>query len=148
MNDSTLNRRSFVALSCAAAGMVAAAGTGTAKADDVKAQAVALGNADVNFAEEVEVLIVGAGLSGMMAAWEIASAGHQVLIAEQNGFLGGDAIYSAACMMCTTAELTKEERPEKYMDEETIRTLFAPYYDSELALDKLVQKSDVGRQVD
>ena len=139
MNDSTLNRRSFVALSCAAAGMVAAAGTGIAKADDVKAQAVALGNADVNFAEEVEVLIVGAGLSGMMAAWEIASAGHQVLIAEQNGFLGGDAIYSAACMMCTTAELTKEERPEKYMDEETIRTLFAPYYDSELALDKLVQ---------
>ena len=53
MNDSTLNRRSFVALSCTAAGMAVAAGAGIAKADDVKAQAVALGNADVNFAEEV-----------------------------------------------------------------------------------------------
>ncbi|NTU88729.1 MAG: FAD-binding protein, partial [Actinobacteria bacterium] len=99
----------------------------------------AIGNADVNFAQEVDVLIVGAGISGMLASIDPAVAALNVLIVDQNSAYGGDAIYSAACQMCTTAELTKEERPEKYMTEEGIREKFAPYYEgNEAGLERTV----------
>ena len=145
----SMNRRQFMkALSVAGAGAAIAAGT-TALADEAKAQAFALGNADVNIAQEVEVLVIGAGLSGMMAAWEIANAGHEVLIVDQNGFYGGDAIYSAACMMVSTARLTQEERPEKYSTIEEIRTKFAPYYPDEDSLDRVcLQQEWAGKWLD
>jgi len=139
--SSNLNRRQFVkALSVAGAASAIAAGT-TALADEAAAAAVALGDANVNFTEQTQILIVGAGLAGMMAAYETASAGLQTLIVEQNGFCGGDAIYSAACMMCATAQLTKEERPEKYSSEEDLRAKFGPYYENDPAgLDLLIKQ--------
>ena len=58
---------------------------------------------------------------------------------EQNSTFGGDAIYSAACQMCTTAELTEEERPEKYSSADQIREKFAPYYEgNEAGLERTV----------
>lgn len=144
MAESTMGRRQFIALSTFGAAAAAAAGK-AALADEAQASARALGDADVNFTQEVDVLVCGAGISGMMAALEPAQAGLTTLIAEQNGFLGGDAIYSAACMMCNTAKLTQEERPEKYSSVEELRERFAPYYENdEKGLDKLMQLQEWG----
>lgn len=144
----TMDRRQFVrALSTAGAASAIAAGAAAtaAFADEGAATARALGDADVNFAQEVDVLVVGAGISGMMAAYETAAAGLNTLIVEQNGFYGGDAIYSAACMMCNCARLTQEERPEKYTSIEDLRERFAPYYeDNEAGLDQLMLLQEWG----
>ena len=146
MNAHVMNRRQFFkAVSTAGAAAAIASGTAQAFAAERAADVTAVGDADVNFSQETEVLVIGAGLSGMMAAYEIASAGHQVLIAEQTAFYGGDAIYSAACMMCTTAKLTQEERPEKYATVDTLREKFAPYYEgNEAGLDALMQQQEWG----
>lgn len=140
-------RHFFRALGAAgAAAAVAATGVGSALADEASAAgAAALGDAAVNFSQEVDVLICGAGISGMMAAYETASAGLSTLIVEQNGFYGGDAIYSAACMMCNTACLTQEERPEKYSTIDELRERFAPYYENdEAGLDQLMMLQEWG----
>lgn len=146
-NANTMDRRHFFrALGTAgAAAAIATAGVNVAFGDEAATSARALGDSDVNFSQEVDVLIVGAGISGMMAALDPATAGLKTLIVEQNGFFGGDAIYSAACMMCNTARLTQEERPEKYSTIEQLRERFAPYYENdEAGLDKLMQLQEWG----
>ena len=143
-----MDRRHFFRVlgATGAAAAVAAAGAGSALADEAPAAgAIALGDAAVNFSQEVDVLVCGAGISGMMCAYETASAGLTTLIAEQNGFYGGDAIYSAACMMCNTARLTQEERPEKYSTIDELRERFAPYYENdEAGLDQLMLLQEWG----
>ena len=145
----SMNRRQFCALGTAGAlaaiaggvSMGCSSGNAAAKEGDAApaATAMAIGDANVNFGQEVDVLIVGAGISGMLASIDPAAAGKTVLIVEQNSTYGGDAIYSAACQMCTTAELTKEERPDKYMSSDQIREKFAPYYeDNEAGLERTV----------
>ena len=136
-----ITRRQFCALGVAGAVMAVAGGLGaaTAYAEEGGEKARAIGDGAVSFSREVDVLIVGAGISGMFAAIEPAKAGLKVLLVEQNSMYGGDAIYSAACQMCTTAKLTQEERPDKFMTPEQIRERFAPYYvDNEEALDRTV----------
>ena len=144
-----INRRQFCALGTAGAlaaiagGVAVGCSSESASAKDggsaPVASAMAIGDANVNFSKEVDVLIVGAGISGMLASIDPAKAGKSVLIVEQNGTYGGDAIYSAACQMCTTAELTKEERPDKYSSEDEIREKFAPYYEgNEAGLERTV----------
>lgn len=137
-----MNRRQFCALGTASALAAIAGGVSVGcssdnasanEAEGVAATARAIGDADVSFNQEVDVLIVGAGISGMLASIDPAAAGNNVLIVEQNSTYGGDAVYSAACQMCTTAKLTKEERPDKYMSEEQIREKFAPYYEGDEA---------------
>ena len=149
MSTSTMSRRSFVrALSTVGAAAAVAAGTAgatVALGDEAAANARALGDADVNFSQEIDVLIAGAGISGMMASLDPATAGLATLIVEQNGFYGGDTIYSAACMMCNTAKLTQEERPEKYSTIDQLRERFAPYYENDPeGLDKLMQLQEWG----
>ena len=141
-----MNRRQFCALGTAGALAAIAGGVslgcsseGASTDAPAAAAAMAIGGADVNFSQEVDVLIVGAGISGMLASIDPAAAGKKVLIVEQNSTFGGDAIYSAACQMCTTAELTKEERPDKYSSADQIREKFAPYYEgNEAGLERTV----------
>ena len=147
MNENTMDRRHFFrALGTAgAAAAIATAGAHVAFGDEATANARALGDANVNFAQEVDVLIVGAGISGMMAALDPATAGLKTLVVEQNGFFGGDAIYSAACMMCNCARLTEEERPEKFTSIEDLRERFAPYYENDPeGLDQLMLLQEWG----
>ncbi len=136
-----ITRRQFCALGVAGAALAITGGMGrvTASAEETQEKARAIGDGAVNFSKEVDILIVGAGISGMFAAIEPAKAGLSVLIVEQNSMYGGDAIYSAACQMCSTSKLTQEERPEKFMTPEQIRERFAPYYvGNEEALDRTV----------
>ena len=142
-----ITRRQFCALGLAGAAMAITGGLGsaTAYAEDGAEKARAIGDGAVNFSQEVDVLIVGAGISGMLAAIEPAKAGLKTLIVDQNSMYGGDAIYSAACQMCVTAKLTEEERPDKYMSAEAVRERFAPYYvDNEAALDRTVLLQEWG----
>lgn len=149
----SMNRRQFCALGTAgaltaiAAGMVGCANESGKLSDTGAAapSATAIGDASVNFGQEVDILVVGAGISGMFAAIDPAAAGKNVLIVDQNATYGGDAIYSAACQMCSTAKLTEEERPDKYMSPEEVREKFAPYYeDNPEGLDRTVLLQDWG----
>lgn len=134
-----MNRRQFCALgttgalAAIAGGVTMGCTSSNASAKESEsgsaATAQAIGDANVNFSQDVDILIVGAGISGMLSSIDPATAGLSVLIVDQNSTYGGDAMYSAACQMCTTSELTKEERPDKYMSEEGIREKFAPYYE-------------------
>ena len=47
-------------------------------------------------AGEVDVIVVGAGLAGLVAATEIAAAGKRVIVVDQEGeqSLGGQAFWS------------------------------------------------------
>src|SRR4029079_9438188 len=47
-------------------------------------------------AEDADVIVVGGGLAGLVAATEIADAGHRVIVVEQEGeqSLGGQAFWS------------------------------------------------------
>ena len=47
-------------------------------------------------AEETDVIVVGAGLSGLVAATEIADAGKRVIVVDQEGeqSIGGQAFWS------------------------------------------------------
>lgn len=171
MKTMDMDRRKFVALGTAGAVAAIASGLGMGhsafaaeeeatadapEADEAAASAtpaaghVAVGDSDVNFTQEVDILIVGAGISGMMAAYDVAAAGQNVLIVDQNATYGGDAIYSAACQMVSTAKLTEEERPEKYSTPEQIREKFAPYYEgNEAGLNRTVLLQDwTGRWLD
>lgn len=158
MSKVKMSRRQFCALGMAGAlamiaGCTSAEGSGSSESSgseskdtaagneskDTAEKARAIGDGNVNFSREVDILIVGAGISGMLASIDPASAGLDVLIVEQNSTYGGDAIYSAACQMCSTAQLTKEERPDKYSSPEEIREKFAPYYEgNEAGLDRTV----------
>lgn len=147
MSQNSIDRRHFFCVlgTAGAAAAIVSAGATVAFGAEAASNARALGDADVNFSQKVDVLVVGAGISGMMASLDPATAGLKTLIVEQNGFFGGDTIYSAACMMCNTAKLTEEERPEKYSTIEQLRERFAPYYENdEAGLDRLMQLQEWG----
>lgn len=80
-----MNRRQFCALGTAGALAAIAGGVslgcsseGASKDAPAAAAAMAIGDADVNFSQEVDVLIVGAGISGMLASIDPAAAGKKV----------------------------------------------------------------------
>src|ERR1700761_6048560 len=54
------------------------------------------GDEDAMMAEDADVIVVGAGLAGLVAAAEIADAGKRVIVVEQEGeqSLGGQAFWS------------------------------------------------------
>ena len=152
MSNGKMSRRQFCALGTASAVAAIAGGMGmvnNVKAEETAAKAHAIGDGDVNFSQDVDILIVGAGISGMFASIDPGNAGLNVLIVEQNSTYGGDAIYSAACQMCSTSRLTQEERPEKFSTPEQIREKFAPYYEDEEALNRTVLLQDwTGKFID
>lgn len=86
MNDLSLNRRSFIA---AAAAMPATVGiVATAVAEPVTAGPAL----PEEGAEEVDVVIVGAGISGLAAAVQAGENGNSVIVLEKGSFAGGNGL--------------------------------------------------------
>src|ERR1700755_1453678 len=54
------------------------------------------GDEDAMMAEDADIIVVGSGLAGLVAATEIADAGRRVIVVEQEGeqSLGGQAFWS------------------------------------------------------
>jgi len=62
--------------------------------------------------ETKNVLVIGGGIAGMTAAWELAEAGVNVHLVEKSGFLGGHAIQytckaAAECLQCGACSVEK-----------------------------------------
>ena len=62
--------------------------------------------------EPKNVLVIGGGIAGMTAAWELAEAGVNVHLVEKSGFLGGHAIQytckaAAECLQCGACSVEK-----------------------------------------
>lgn len=62
--------------------------------------------------EPKQVLVIGGGIAGMTAAWELAEAGVKVHLVEKSGFLGGHAIQytckaAAECLQCGACAVEK-----------------------------------------
>ena len=99
-----LSRRSLIAQGAALASLAA----GAAHA----AQPAAAQKWD----EEVDVLIVGSGFAGLMAAYEAARAGASVLVIEKMATVGGNSIINGGIMGVPGTEFQKkagiEDSPE------------------------------------
>ena len=59
-----------------------------------------------------KVMVVGAGIAGLTAAWELSRQGVQVLLVEKGSFLGGNAIQysckaSDECLRCSACSVEK-----------------------------------------
>lgn len=62
--------------------------------------------------EPKNVMIIGGGIAGMTAAWELAEAGVNVHLVEKSGFLGGHAIQytckaTSECLQCGACSVEK-----------------------------------------
>lgn len=62
--------------------------------------------------EPKHVMIIGGGIAGMTAAWELAEAGLSVDLVEKSGFLGGHAIQytckaTSECLQCGACSVEK-----------------------------------------
>lgn len=61
-----------------------------------------------NRVEKTDVVIIGAGGSGMVAAMEVAGAGKKVILLEKMPILGGSSLLSTGGMNATGTKLQKE----------------------------------------
>ena len=74
----------------------------------------------IKWDREVDVLIIGAGGTGVSAAWESAKAGANTLILEKAGIAGGTTNYSGGVMQASGTAAQKEftkfqdDTPEKH----------------------------------
>jgi heterodisulfide reductase subunit A len=62
--------------------------------------------------EPKDVMIIGGGIAGMTAAWELAESGVNVHLIEKSGFLGGHAIQytckaTSECLQCGACSVEK-----------------------------------------
>jgi len=64
-------------------------------------------------ADEADVIVVGGGLAGLVAATEIADAGRHVIVVEQEGeqSLGGQAFWSFGGLFLVDSP--EQRRPER-----------------------------------
>lgn len=109
-----MDRRSFVKL--AGAGLTsAAAGLGltacaavapSAPAGDARAYS-AVGQSEVSFDYNVDVLVVGSGMAGLSAAMLPAESGLSVLIMEREDLLGGESYESSGLIRICDTQLQK-----------------------------------------
>ena len=81
-----INRRDLVKTVALGAGSGLLGGIGVVRADSTAGQVRV---ADVDFASEIDLLIVGAGNAGMPAAIQAADLGGRVMLVDKNSFTGG-----------------------------------------------------------
>lgn len=61
-----------------------------------------------NDSYDCDVLVIGAGGSGITAAVRAAELGANVICIEKNGFIGGDTVLNAGTMIATNSRIQKE----------------------------------------
>ena len=87
-----LNRRKFVAGGAAALALGAVAGTGMALADGTKTKATPADDITADTEDTVDVVVVGAGASGVAAAVQAAQLGAKVVLLEKQDIVGGNGV--------------------------------------------------------
>ncbi|MFB3926279.1 MAG: FAD-dependent oxidoreductase [Syntrophales bacterium] len=107
-----ISRRGFIKNAALGAGVVALAGAGLG----VKETAAAL--PPRKWDKETDVVVVGAGGSGLCAAIEAAGSGAKVLLLEKMAAIGGDTIISGSAVIAGGTSLQKkagvEDSPERF----------------------------------
>ncbi|WP_350453623.1 FAD-dependent oxidoreductase [Slackia heliotrinireducens] len=95
MGTFEMNRRKFVAGSAVAAlaamGLASCAPSGNAESAQDEAPSAPAVELDPN-AEEVDVVVVGAGISGLAACVQAAENGNSVIVLEKGGAAGGNGV--------------------------------------------------------
>ncbi len=110
-----MERRDFfklagVATVAAAGASLGGCGGGGGEGNAAAADAAVAGWSDVNFEQEVDVLIVGAGPGGLLAAYHPAKAGLKTLVVDKSVSYGGDGMHSAACQWYFGSKYDVENR--------------------------------------
>ncbi|MBQ9955431.1 MAG: FAD-dependent oxidoreductase [Eggerthellaceae bacterium] len=106
---------------CGAAGGQESSG-GSATGDRV------LGWTDVEFAHDVDVLVIGAGPSGLAAAYTAAKAGANTLCVEKQLSYGGDAANAANGWVAPESKVCADLRPEEAITMEDCLAAFKATY--------------------
>lgn len=86
--SNSLSRRSFLRLT----GMATLAAAGAATAGCTTQTQENVPGGAIKFAKETDVLVVGAGMSGLWAAFALAKAGVKAIVVEKNPSFGGDGM--------------------------------------------------------
>lgn len=92
MSEQMLNRRGFLRLAGMATVAGAAATTISGCAPQQQASTEHIPGGEINFTRETDVLVVGAGMSGLWTSYRLAKAGLKTLVVEKLPAYGGDAV--------------------------------------------------------
>ncbi len=118
-----MERRSFFRLACLSAASVATLGalgacgaggvaenplSAPAASGDGSAEPSALGQPPVSFSSEVDVLVVGSGVSGLSAAMAPVEAGRSVMVADKLDLLGGESYASNGVMRVAGSSIQRD----------------------------------------
>lgn len=135
MSGTTFGRREFLKVAgvatlgtAAAASVVGcgAKGGAAASGDHV------LGWSDVNFAYEVDVLVIGAGPAGLATAYTAAKAGANTLVIDKQMSYGGDAANAANGWVAPESQVCADLRPEEAVSmEDTLAGYKETYKDNQ-----------------
>lgn len=91
-----------------------------------------LGWSEINFAHDTDVLVIGAGPSGLATAYTAASAGAQTLVIEKQLSYGGDAANAANGWVAPESQVCADLRPEEAVFmEDTLAAFKETYADNQ-----------------
>ena len=124
-----LDRRSFIRI---AAGAVAGAGlTGSlvgCGSETVQTKEHVMGWTDVEFEDECDILVVGAGPSGLFASYGAVEKGKKCICIEKQASYGGDAQNAANDFMMAYSNVCADVWPEQAITFEARKEKLHKYY--------------------
>lgn len=127
-----MERRAFFKLAGLSAAMLAAGGalgacdvqqeistalTPTTTADDGTGAATVVGEPAVSFAQTVDVLVVGSGVSGLSAAMALLDARRSVMIVDKLDLLGGESYDSNGVLYAAGTKVQQDAGVKRTVDQ-------------------------------
>lgn len=134
MSGVDFGRREFlkvagmVAMGSAATAALVGCGAGKAQSNSSESGERILGWSDINFSYDVDVLVVGAGPSGLAAAYSAASDGAKTLVIDKQLSYGGDAANAANGWVAPESQVCADLRPEEAVSMEDTLAGFKETY--------------------